>query len=355
MRRAAGTGLALFLLASAHPPPAFSAGRVPELSLGAGLHDFDSRTGYRDGLVVGIGLARPLHPRLDAVLEFSEVYTRREPTAELARQVRFAGQFRLEPLGTRFSPSFPLGIALVHYDGSQSKDSYGAALELGAGARWRLGSTWALRGTWSLRSQRVRLHRELEGGGYSPRAELSRLWERQFRLSVARALDGGGGALLTLPIDAGLVGGWLATDGRMRFEPAAIAGAYARARALPWLGLGMELAGASPRDKRTGRTEGVVFASVGARIHPLPRGSWSPFLAGSATFMSFHLDAPESVVSEGFDLGVGLRWLSPGGWVLDPTLSWRLQGFRLGEGGEGGGESGYLGSAYFRIGVGRAI
>jgi len=147
----------------------------------SGYYDFDRVTQFRDRALFGARVALRPESAWSVEAEFEEVYTRRTSTDNAARQVAFAAHLRYEPLRSAISPSFLAGMAFVGLDDQDDPDSYGEAVDFGAGLRWRVGQGWTLRAEWMLRRQSVLLHR-LDG----TQEELD-LYGRAFRLGAGYA------------------------------------------------------------------------------------------------------------------------------------------------------------------------
>ena len=150
-------------------------------------------------------------------------------------------------------------------------------------------------------------------------------------------------------------------DRQIRFDDEAGVSAQLLADLWPGFSMGLELAHVGTADRERDALQDIVTISIRGRVEPWHRSRLSAGAILGVSFMTFeNLDNIDSV-SEGFEIGPGLRWNHDETWRVRAGLIFRVQTVNrptLDDAGVPTGESddiGFVWTRLWRIGVGRAF
>lgn len=298
----------------------------------AGYYDFDGLTQFEDGAMGGLrlGIHRDSWFRFEA--GFDEVYTRREPAGNAARQITLAVHGRIEPQWWRLAPSAFAGLGFVIFDDSDNPDAFSEGYDLGAGLAYRLADSWRLRADFVTRYQQFRVRDaglpiDDPGALSGPTGT----WGRTYRIGAFYDLPSQrGGKPANYPVELGVYAGYWNFSSVFRYEDDAVIGLRGSAGVLRWMAFEIELDQITTSNKRTDEWSQSISFAIHGLFEPLGGERWRPgFLAGVA-FMGLDNRLAFDTISEGFDFGPTLRLRANdrislrGDWLL------RYQSVRVG-------------------------
>jgi len=296
-----------------------------------GHYDFDAITGFEDGPVVGLRLG--IHSggwfRFEA--EFDEVYTRRLPAENAARQPTLAAHGRFEPQSWRLAPSAMIGIAYVMLDDSDFPDAFGEAWDMGLGLSWRVSDSWRLRGEFMARYQKFRVRDpELPPEDPESRSEPMGLWARSWRLGASWALpEERDGQAVHYPVDLALYAGYWSFDSAFRYEDDAVFGLRGTVGMASWMTLQLELDQITTSNKRSNDWAQAVSFAMHGLFELRGNARWRPGVLAGVAFMGMDNRQDFDAISEGFDLGPSLRLKGSGRLGLQADVLFRYQSVRI--------------------------
>ena len=297
----------------------------------AGYYDFDSTTQFEDGGMAGLrlGIHRDSWFRFET--EFDEVYTRREPAHNAARQITLAVHGRFEPQWWRLAPSGLLGLGFVMLDDSELPDAFGEAYDMGLGLAYRVSSSWRLRADFMMRYQRFQIRDPgLPVDDPAARSEPVGLWARSIRIGAFYDFPAERDEQpVRYPVELGLYAGYWNFNSVYRYQDDAVFGLRGGVGLFSWMSLQVELDQITTSNKRTNEWAQTISFAMHGLFEARAGARWRPGVLVGVAFMGLDNQLDFDGVSEGFDVGPSLRLRSSERISLQGDVLLRYQSVRV--------------------------
>lgn len=328
-----------------------------------GYYDFDPSTQFQDGAMGGLrlGLHRDSWFRFEA--GFDEVYTKRKPVGNAARQIALSVHGRIEPQWWTVAPSALAGVGFVLFDDSNNPDAFSEGYDFGAGLAWRVSPSWRLRTDFVMRYQKFRIRDpELPVDDPDALTDPVGMWGRALRIGAfydfpTHHRDG---TVAEHPLELGAYAGYWDFDEVFRYEDDAVLGLRGGVQMLRWLTLEVELDQITTSNTRTGAWSQTISFAIHGLVEPFSMRRWQPGLLTGVAFMGLDNRLDFDSVNEGFDIGPTLRLRTSDRLSLRADALLRYQSVRVNSLAEDGSflpdeEIDYVWSYGIRVGVGFAL
>ena len=352
------TGIAAVSAPAQDMPASDDAGWRIDFGPYLGYYDFDPVTQFDDGAMAGLRLGIHQDGWFRFETEFDEVYTRREPVGNAARQITLAAHGRFEPQRWRLAPSALLGIAFVMFDDSDNPDAFSEAYDLGLGLTFRVSGSWSLRTEYMMRYQRFRVRdASLPIDDPAATSELIDLWGSSIRLGAFYQFPTERNDQPTsYPIEFGLYAGYWSFNSVFRYQDDAVLGLRGRVGMFRWMSLQLELDQITTSNERTDDWAQTISFAMHGLFEARPEARWRPGILAGVSFMGADNRIAFDAISEGFDIGPSLRLCGSSRLSLQGDVLLRYQSVRVNDTDQNGfptadGAVEYVWSYGIRLGV----